>query len=773
MGLCFGQMFYHQPGYEIPELMSYLVPIFSSILFVITEAFHISYFDQTELAKQKLQEIAASLPPGIELRPFYDRSDLVGRSIGMVSKVLLEAIVLVMIILVLFLGEARSALVVACILPLAAMVTFTGMEQLGMSANLMSLGGLAIAIGILVDAAVVVVENIVARLATQRQTDRLPRLHNIYRAVTEVALPVVSGIVIIIIVFLPLLSLQGLEGKLFRPVAITIVIALAASMVLSLTVIPVIASYVLKDSTHAEPWLPRRIAYYYQPLLRKALQDPRKVYYLAAVLALLLVLGFWQVGKTFMPTMDEGDLIVQLEKHPSISLQESTRIDLQVEKRLLQAVPEITSVIARTGSDELGMDPMGLNETDMFLVLAPPEQWQVADKQALIEKIRQVLNTLAGINYGFTQPIDMRVSEMLTGSRGDVAAKIFGPDIAEINRLVAAVAELLAEVPGNEDVFASLNEGVQYVVVKPRRSLANNMGLSMDETAVILRAQLEGNVVTELIENPARVPIVLRSEEQRGDPVQALANRMIALDSGRMVPLSSVADDKVQQGPVLVRREQGQRFGVARANVSGRDLVGFVAQAQQLVEQKLRFPPGYHIEWGGEFENQQRASQRLGIMVPVALGLIFLILFITFGTLRRALIVFINIPFALSGGIMALWLSGEYLSVPATVGFIALLGIAVLNGVVLVSCFRQLEARGMALSEVVIQGTMRRLRPVLMTAAIAALGLAPFLLASGPGAQIQKPLAIVVIGGLVSSTLLTLLLLPVVYQRFAGGGPSA
>jgi cobalt-zinc-cadmium resistance protein CzcA len=724
-------------------------------------------------AKQKLQEISDSLPLGIELLPFYDRSELVGRSIGMVSKVLLEAIVLVMIILVLFLGEARSALVVACILPLAAMVTFTGMGQLGMSANLMSLGGLAIAIGILVDAAVVVVENIVARLATLRQSDPLPRLHHIYRAVTDVALPVVSGIVIIIIVFLPLLSLQGLEGKLFRPVATTIVIALSASMILSLTVIPVIASYVLKDSTHVEPWLPRRIAYYYQPLLRSSLEEPRKVYYLAAVLGLLAVLGFWQVGKTFMPTMDEGDLIVQLEKHPSISLQESTRIDLQVEKRLLQAVPEITSVIARTGSDELGMDPMGLNETDMFLVLAPPEQWQVANKDALIEKIRAVLNTLVGVNYGFTQPIEMRVSEMLTGSRGDVAVKIFGSDIAEINRLVAAVAELLAEVPGNEDVFASLNEGVQYVVVEPRRSLANDMGLSMDAAAAILRWQLEGSVVTELLENPARVPVLLRSASQHGDPVQALANRMIALDSGRMVPLSSVADVKLRQGPVSVRREQGQRFGVARANVAGRDLVGFVAEAQQLIQQKLRFPPGYRAEWGGEFENQQRASQRLGIMVPVALGLIFLILFVTFGTVRRALIVFINIPFALSGGIMALWLSGEYLSVPATVGFIALLGIAVLNGVVLVSCFRQLEARGMALSEVVMQGTMRRLRPVLMTAAIAALGLAPFLLASGPGAEIQKPLAIVVIGGLVSSTLLTLLLLPVVYQRFSEGSRSA
>ncbi len=715
--------------------------------------------------KAKLQDITAALPPGIDIVPFYDRSELVNRSIGMVTRVLMEAIIFVLIILILFLGEARSALVVACILPLAAMATFAGMQQLQMSANLMSLGGLAIAIGILVDAAVVVVENIVAQLA--QQGSKLPRLHRIYRAVSDVALPVVSGIVIIIIVFLPLLALQGLEGKLFRPVASTIVIALSASLLLSLTVIPVIASLLLRDVTHSEPWLPRQLARYYLPLLRGALADPRKVYLLAAVLAALAVLGFWQVGKTFMPTMDEGDLIIQLEKHPSISLEESTRIDLQVEKHLLANVPEIVRVVARTGSDELGMDPMGLNETDVFLVLAPPEQWSVDSKDALIGKIRDQLKVFHGINYGFTQPIDMRVSEMLTGSRGDVAVKIFGPDIGEINRLAAAVAEVLGAVPGNEDVFAALNEGVQYVVVEPKRSLANELGLSMDDAAALLRWQLEGSVVTELIENPARIPVLLRGERQYGDPVQSLANRMISLGSGRVVPLSSVADVHLSEGPVSIRREQGQRFGVVRTNVSGRDLVGFVAEAQQLLQQKVSFAPGYHVEWGGEFENQQRASARLAVMVPVALGLIFLLLFVTFGSVRRALIVFINIPFAMSGGILSLWLAGEYLSVPATVGFIALLGIAVLNGVVLVSCFRQLEARGLPLAEVVLQGTMRRLRPVLMTASIAALGLAPFLLASGPGAEIQKPLAIVVIGGLVSSTLLTLLLLPVVYRRFA------
>ena len=721
--------------------------------------------------KAKLQAVSATLPPGIEIRPFYDRSELVNRSIGMVVRVLVEAILLVLVILVLFLGEARSALVVACILPLAAMATFAGMHQLQMSANLMSLGGLAIAIGILVDAAVVVVENIVAQLA--RGGSELPRLHRVFRAVSEVALPVVSGIAIIIIVFLPLLSLQGLEGKLFRPVAVTIVIALSASLLLSLTVIPVIASFLLRDVTHGQPWLPRQLTRYYQPVLRRSLARPGWVYLLALVLAAMAIVGFWRVGKTFMPTMDEGDLIIQLEKHPSISLEESTRIDLQVEKHLLATVTEIVRVVSRTGSDELGMDPMGLNETDMFLVLAPPERWAVADKEALIDKIREQLKVFRGINYGFTQPIDMRVAEMLTGSRGDVAVKIFGPDIAVINRLAAAVAEVLGAVPGNEDVFAALNEGVRYVVVEPRRSLANDLGLSMQEAAAILRWQLEGGVVTELIENPARIPVLLRGERRYGDPVESLANRMVSLGSGQVVPLGSVADVRLSEGPVSVRREQGQRFGVVRSNVSGRDLVGFVAEARQLLEQQVSFPPGYRVEWGGEFENQQRASARLAVMVPVALGLIFLLLFVTFGSVRRALIVFINIPFAMSGGILALWLSGEYLSVPATVGFIALLGVAVLNGVVLVSYFRQLEARGLPLAEVVMQGTIRRLRPVLMTASIAALGLAPFLLATGPGAQIQKPLAIVVIGGLVSSTLLTLLLLPVVYRRFAEEVPRA
>lgn len=718
--------------------------------------------------KRELQALGPTLPPGITLSPFYDRSELVASAIGMVSKVLLEAIALVMLILVLFLGEARAALVVACILPLAAMVTFTGMFQLGMSANLMSLGGLAIAIGILVDAAVVVVENIVARLSEQQGRGQpLPRLHRIYRAVSEVALPMVSGITIIIIVFLPLLSLQGLEGKLFRPVAITIVLALAASLLLALTVIPVIASFALAERPHGEPWLPRRIAGHYQPLLTGALNRPRRVYALAAVMGVLALLGFWQVGKTFMPTMDEGDLLIQLEKHPAISLDESVRIDLQAQ-RLLRQVPAIERLVARTGSDELGMDPMGLNETDLFTVLAPGAQASARDKAALIADIRAALGGLAGVNYGFTQPIQMRVSEMLTGSRGDLAVKVFGPDLDTIGRLCEAIAALLEQVPGSEDVFASLNEGVQYLVVEPQRALANALGLTMDAAADLLRWQVEGGVVTEVIENPARVPVVLRSQPQAGDPLRSLADRMISLESGRMVPLASVAAVTLREGPVAVRREQGQRFGVVRSNVSGRDLVGFVEEAQRALLQQIELPAGYRVEWGGEFENQRRASARLAVMVPIALGLIFLLLFVTFGGVRRALIVFINIPFALSGGIVALWLAGEYLSVPATVGFIALLGIAVLNGVVLVTGFRQLEARGLPLREVVLRGTLRRLRPVLMTAAIAALGLAPFLLASGPGSEIQRPLAIVVIGGLVSSTLLTLLLLPVVYQRFAG-----
>lgn len=719
-----------------------------------------------EGVQQRLDELAPTLPEGVSVRVFYNRGSLVERAVHTVSKALGEAIVLVLILLAVFLGNLRAAVTVALILPLAALATFILMDAVGMSANLMSLGGLAIAIGMLVDAAVVVVENVVAHLAEGDSRRRLPRLHVIYRAVREVAGPVSSGILIIVIVFLPLLTLEGLEGKLFIPVALTIVFALGASLLLSLTAIPVISSYLLGKVSHDEPWLVRKLQAVYAPTLRWALAHPGQVGGVAVAALLAAGVIYTQVGKSFMPTMDEGDLIVQLEKLPSISLEESIAIDQRVQRALMARVPEVAGMVARTGSDDLGMDPMGLNQTDGFLLLKPREEWRFDSKDELQDAIREVLADFPGVAYAFTQPIEMRVSEMLTGVRGDLAIKLFGADLDVLNARAADIAAVVGQIPGAEDVFYTRNEGVQYLRVDVDRVAAGRLGLSVETLEQLLRAQLEGRRVGTIYEGMRRTPLVIRGSEDVQNSPDAFAGLLVSLPDGRSVPLSSVTRIQRIEGPVEIKRELGARNVVVIANVSGRDLVSFVEDARAAVAAQVQLEPGYRLAWGGEFENQQRAAQRLSIVVPAAVGLIFLLLFSTFGSVRQAVLVLLNIPFALIGGIVALWLSGEYLSVPASVGFIALLGIAVLNGVVLVSYFNQLRALGMSLAEVVIEGARRRLRPVMMTASIAAFGLVPLLFATGPGSEIQRPLAVVVIGGLVTSTLLTLVLLPVLYQRF-------
>jgi len=614
----------------------------------------------------------------------------------------------------------------------------------------------------------VVVENLITHLAHVEKAQRLPRLHVIYRATREVAGPVVSGILIIIIVFLPLLTLQGLEGKLFTPVALTIVFALSGSLVLSLTVIPVIASYLLKKVSHEEPWLPRQLQKLYQPALAWCLANSKKVFIGAGSLLALTVLVFTQIGSTFMPTMDEGDIIVQLEKLPSITLEQSVALDGQVQKNLLKHVPEIATIVSRVGSDELGLDPMGLNETDTFLVLKPKEQWHTDSKEHLIEDIRKVMAQTPGIAFGFTQPIEMRVSEMLTGTRGDVAVKLFGTDLAVLNEKAQQIAEVLRNITGSSDVFAKQNAGMQFLQLTIDKSAAGRLGLDSDSIETLLRAQIEGLKLGIVQEGIKRTPLILRGDSN----VANFDNIQIALPDGGHVPVTAVAKIEKVEGVVSVGRERGQRFVVIRSNVQDRDLVGFVDEARKAVAEKVELPTGYTVEFGGQFENQQRAAATLSVVVPVSLGLIFLLLFTTFGSVRQAVLVLSNIPLAMVGGVFALWLSGEYLSVPASVGFIALLGIAVLNGVVMVSYFNQLIATGMDLVKVVQVGSSRRLRPVLMTASIAAFGLIPLLFATGPGSEIQRPLAIVVIGGLVSSTFLTLFLLPILFKLF-GLSPEA
>lgn len=721
-----------------------------------------------EGVREKLAEIDPTLPEGVTLNVFYDRADLVAKAVGAVSSALLEATVIVIVLLVLFLGNARAAITVALVLPLAALITFILMRSFNMSANLMSLGGLSIAIGMLVDAAVVVVENIVQRLAHDPTAGRLPRLHTIYRAVCEVAVPVTSGILIIITVFLPLLTLQDLEGKFFSPVALAIVFALAGSLVLSLTAIPVLASFLLSQhASHEEPWLPRKLLGLYEPILNWVMQRQRYVSIGAMVMLLLAALVYTQVGKTFMPTMDEGTLIVGIEKLPSVSLEQTAALDLKVHQALMQALPEITGIVARAGSDEIGLDPMGLNQTDTYLLLKPEAEWRMDSKEALIDEVRAVLDTLPGIKYSFTQPIEMRVDEMIIGVRGDIAVKIFGPDLDLLNQYATEVEAVLLTIPGNEDVYTVQNDGVQYLRVVVDRLQAGRLGFSIEEIQDALRVQIEGQQAGSAIEGNRRTPIVVRAAESVRLSPTDFANIRITGKDGTTVPLSMVAKLERAAGPVKIDREMGSRYSVVIANVSGRDLVGFVNEAKAGVAAKLTLPTGYRIAWGGQFENQQRAASRLGVVIPVALFLIFILLFSTFRSVRQALLILSIIPFALVGGIVALWLTGEYLSVPASVGFIALLGITVLNGVVLVSYFNQLHEQGMSMVDVVMQGARRRLRPVMMTASITAFGLIPLLFASGPGSEIQRPLAIVVIGGLITATALTLMLLPILYLRFA------
>ncbi len=726
-----------------------------------------------DAVKARLDQLRAQLPEGTRIDIFYDRSDLIGKAVWTVQKVLLEAIAFVVVILLLWLGNARAAIVVSLILPIAVLSTFGIMRLYGLSANIMSLGGLAIAIGLLVDLAVVVVENVEHKLADLKKPTMQQRIDATFEATSEVASPLFTGFLIIAIVFTPLLALQGLEGRLFGPVALTIGFALAAALVLSLTIVPVLAAYLLRAGVHHEPWIVRRMHALYDPFIERMIRKPLPIYALVVLGVVTVAVVYPRIGATFMPTMDEGSPIVTIRKHPTISVDEAAQTDLRIQTELMAAIPEIRRVIARAGADELGLDPVGLNETDMFLTLAPRESWRGPDTSWLLGEVRRVLDGIPGISFAFAQPIDMRVQEMIIGARGDVVLKVFGDDIGELNRIASESAAAIRRIPGASDVFALRNSGMKYLTVQVDRLRAGRHGLSATEVQDAIRVWVDGRRLGIVLEGNVRTPLVLRGEEDLRSSALDLARVPLVLPNGGVVELAQVADVRVEDGPIQVIREQGQRFATVLANVRGRDLVGFVADAQAAVARDVRMPVSYTLDWGGQFENQQRASQRLALVVPIALGVIFLILYMTFTSLRQATLVFCIVPFAAIGGIIALWASGEFLSVPASVGFIALIGIAVLNGVVLVSYMNEVVQRGdLRLRAAVLEGAKRRLRPVTLTATIAALGLVPFLFATGPGAEIQRPLAIVVIGGLFTATFLTLVLLPILYERFAYSGPS-
>ncbi|GAA0575646.1 CusA/CzcA family heavy metal efflux RND transporter [Craurococcus roseus] len=722
-------------------------------------------------AKARLAEVQKTLPEGVRIEIFYDRNDLIEKAVWTVQKVLLEALALVVVLLLLFLGNLRAALVVSLSLPLAVLATFGVMRLYGLSANIMSLGGLAIAIGLLVDCAVVVVENVAHRFAhAHGRTDLQARLRMTAEAVREVAVPLVSGVVIIVTVFLPLLSLQGLEGRLFAPVALTIAFALCIALLLSITVVPALAATVLKAGGGGkEPWLVRKLHSVYDPFLAWAMVNPLKVGGAAVAGLVLAGVLYTRIGSTFMPVMDEGTPVVTIRKHPTIGVDEAAETDLVIQRLIMEQVPEVRGIMGRAGADELGIDPVGLNDSDLFLAVAPREEWrQPKDVNFVIDEVRKVLDGFPGISYAVNQPIDMRVQEMIIGARGDVVVKVFGFGLPELNRIAQEVEEVVRGIPGSSEVFALRNDGLKYLKVEIDRFAVGRLGLSVRDVQQALRVWVDGRDVGIVLERERRIPLMLRGEGALRRSAADLQRVVLALPGGRTVALSQVAKIEEEEGPIQVIREQTQRYATVLANVRGRDLVGFVDEARAAVEQRVNLPPGYRLEWGGQFENQQRASARLAIVVPIALALIFMLLYFTFGSVRQAALVFCNVPFAAIGGVVALYISGEFLSVPASVGFIALIGIAVLNGVVLISYINRLLAEeGMSLHDAVREGAKRRMTPVVLTATIAAFGLVPFLFATGPGAEIQRPLAVVVIGGLVTATTLTLVLLPILYDRFA------
>ncbi|RKV21862.1 CusA/CzcA family heavy metal efflux RND transporter [Helicobacter pylori] len=713
---------------------------------------------------QKLEELKPLLPNGVSINVFYDRSEFTQKAIATVSKTLIEAVVLIIITLFLFLGNLRASVAVGVILPLSLSVAFIFIKLNNLTLNLMSLGGLVIAIGMLIDSAVVVVENAFEKLSANTKTTKL---HAIYRSCKEIAVSVVSGVVIIMVFFVPILTLQGLEGKMFRPLAQSIVYALLGTLVLSITIIPVVSSLVLKATPHSETFLTRFLNRIYAPLLEFFVHNPKKVILGAFVFLIASLSLFPFVGKNFMPALDEGDVVLSVETTPSISLDQSKDLMLNIESAIKKHIKEVKSIVARTGSDELGLDLGGLNQTDTFISFIPKKEWSVKTKDELLEKIMDSLKDFKGINFSFTQPIEMRISEMLTGVRGDLAVKIFGDDISELNELSFQIAQALKGIKGSSEVLTTLNEGVNYLYVTPNKESMADVGITSDEFSKFLKSALEGLVVDVIPTGISRTPVMIRQESDFASSITKIKSLALTSKYGVLVPITSIAKIEEVDGPVSIVRENSMRMSVVRSNVVGRDLNSFVEEAKKVIAQNIKLPPSYYITYGGQFENQQRANKRLSTVIPLSILAIFFILFFTFKSIPLALLILLNIPFAVTGGLIALFAVGEYISVPASVGFIALFGIAVLNGVVMIGYFKELLLQGKSVEECVLLGAKRRLRPVLMTACIAGLGLLPLLFSHSVGSEVQKPLAIVVLGGLVTSSALTLLLLPPMFMLIA------
>ncbi len=717
--------------------------------------------------RDKVALINRVLPSGVSAVPFYDRIELVTRALETVERALLEGAAIVILVLYLFLRNIRGAFVVALTLPLATLATFVIMQQVGLSANLMSLGGLAISLGMIVDAAIVQVENVERHLAEQTKdrvlsvNDRLPV---VLRAVLEVRRPSLFGELIIALTFVPLLTLQGMESKMFIPLALTVVIALLSSLLLSMTVIPVLAAVLMEPrATEKSRPLLERWRRGYRRLLEGAIHRTSLIVLVAAG---VLVGGgalIPFIGREFVPIMDEGTIVVNMMRLPSISLTESLKISGEVERMLLE-IPDVRSVISRTGANELGTDPMGMELSDMYVLLKPNSDWRANSKKGIEEQVRGRLEQVPGIAFGLSQPIAMRVDELVSGVRSQVAVKLFGDDLEILRAKADEIARTLRQVKGMSDLRVEQISGLYYLKLDIDRSKIARHGINVADITEVIEAVGAGLGAGEVFEGQWRFPIMVRFPDDRRADVSTIAALWVTAPDGSRIPLRDLADIRIVDGPAQISREHASRRIVIEANVVDRDLVGAVEEARAAVDRLVKLPPGYYVTWGGQFENQQQAMARLAIVVPIVIALIFLLLFFTFGNLRQAALILLAIPFAMVGGLAALLIGGLYLSVPASVGFIALFGVAVLNGVVKIAYINQLRQGGMSLDEAVLTGMVLRLRPVLMTAVVAMMALVPLLLATGPGSEIQRPLATVVIGGLTSSTVLTLIVLPVLYR---------
>ncbi|RZT36415.1 efflux RND transporter permease subunit [Cupriavidus agavae] len=705
------------------------------------------------------------IPGGLQIVPYYDRSELVDAALWTVTKVLLEGVVLVVIVLFLFLGDVRSSVIVLATLVLTPLLTFIVMNRMGLSANLMSLGGLAIAIGLMVDGSVVVVENAFERLGHADKSG-LTKTEILVKAVQEVATPVIVGVGIIILVFLPLMTLQGMEGKMFAPLAFTISIALAISLFLSLTLSPVLSSYLLKGGAEHDTKLIAFMKRNYLRMLHWALANSKKTVLSAVGLFVATVLIVPLLGTSFIPEMKEGSIVPAIDRVPNISLEESIKMEKLANKMVLE-VPGVKSVVSGVGRGESPADPQGQNESTPIASLKDRDEWPDGwNQDDIANAIREKLSTIPGVQIVMAQPISDRVDEMVSGVRSDIAVKIFGDDLDKLRDLAGEIARVAGGIQGSQDIRIERISGQQYLSIEIDRAAIARYGLNVSDIHDIIEIAIGGKRATDIFEGERRFAAAVRLPEEFRNNVQAIRQLLVQAPDGVQVPLQSVAKIEVSDGPAQISREMAKRRVVVMINVKDRDLGGFVAELQSATEAKVKLPEGYYYEWGGQFQNMERAMGHLKIIVPITIAAIFFLLFLLFNSLRFATLIITVLPFASIGGIIGLFVTGEYLSVPASVGFIALWGMAVLNGVVLVSYIRTLREQGASLRNAVVRGATQRFRPVMMTATIAMLGLVPFLFSTGPGSEVQRPLAVVVIGGLITSTLLTLVMVPVLYRWF-------